>query len=391
MKDLYDAPVARRPGPHDTPERTAFRDAIRRFVQAELAPHAADWDEAGEVPWDVHARLGALGVWGFGIDEALGGLGFDDCHMRVAYCEEVAMCGATGVQAALNGRQISVEPIARLASSDLARRVLPEVLSGREGSSLAITEPSGGSDVAALRTTARRDGNHWVLNGRKTFITGGLRSSWFVVGARTGGAGLAGISLFLVPADAPGFSRASVGPKQGWWASDTATLTFDDCRVPAENLMGDEDRGFLAIMENFNLERLGLACSCLGMMRVCLADAVDWAGQRETFGRPLIARQAIRHKIADMSARIDALEAWIDRLAWEVNEGPMPVAGIAKCKVFASKSLEFCASEAMQVLGGAGYLRGGRVERIWREVKVFAIGGGSEEIMRDLAVRQMGL
>ena len=377
--------------PFDTEERRAFRDTIAGFVAAEIAPYADAWDEAGDVPWELHAKVGALGVWGFGIDEKYGGLGFDDCFMRLAYSEEFAKCGATGVQAALNGRMISLDPIQRLASEDIRMRVLPDVIAGRKGSSLAITEPSGGSDVASLRTRAERDGNHFRLNGEKTFITGGMKSDFFVVGARTGGPGLGGISLFLVEADAPSFSRTPLKRKMGWWASDQATLHFDDCRVPAENMMGEEDKGFLAIVQNFNLERLGLAASCLGMMKVCMEDSIQWARERETFGRPLITRQVIRHKIADMSARIDATEAYLNQICWQINAGDMPIAEICKAKVFATKSLEFCASEAMQILGGAGYLRGNRIERVYREVKVMAIGGGSEEIMRDLAARQMGL
>ena len=377
--------------PFETDERRAFRESVRSFVERELAPHADEWDEAGSIPWDVHQKNGALGIWGLGIDESYGGLGFDDAFMRAAYSEEMAMAGAGGITAALNGRAISIDPIARLASPDIRSRVLPDIIAGRKGSSLGITEPSGGSDVAAMKTTAKRDGNHFVLNGSKTFITGGMTSDYFVVGARTGGSGLSGISLFFVEADAPGFSRTPIERKMGWWCSDQATLYFDNCRLPAENLMGEEDRGFIAIMQNFNLERLSMIAGSLGMMKLCLRECISWAQERETFGEKLITRQVIRHKIADMSMKIDALEALLNQLCWQINEGDMPVAQIAKGKVFATTSLEFCASAAMQIFGGAGYLRGNLVERVYREVKVMAIGGGSEEIMRDLAVRQMGL
>ncbi len=377
--------------PFETEERRAFRETLAAFVAAEITPYADEWDEAGEIPWDLHEKIGALGVWGFAIDEEYGGLGFDDCFMRAAYSEELAKCGAGGVGAALNGRMISIEPIQRLASPEIKARALPDIVSGRKGSSLCITEPSGGSDVANLRTTARRDGNHFVLNGAKTFITGGMKADYFVVGARTGGPGPAGISLFFVDLDMPGFSRTAIDRKMGWWCSDQATLYFDDCRVPAENMMGAENAGFIAIMENFNLERIGLIAGSLGAMKVCLDQSIAWAQERETFGKKLIRHQVIRHKIADMSMRIDALEALLNALCWQINEGEMPVAEIAKAKVFATKNLEFCASEAMQIFGGAGYLRGNPVERIYREVKVMAIGGGSEEIMRDLAVNQMGL
>ena len=377
--------------PFETEERQAFRDSVHSFVEREIRPHADSWDEAGEVPWELHRKAGALGLFGFGIDERYGGLGFDDAFMRAIYAEEISQCGATGVPADLGARSISVGPIHTLGSEEVKLRVLPPVLRGERGASLAITEPSGGSDVANLRTRAVRDGADYVLNGDKTFITGGMRSDYFVVAARTGGEGLTGISLFLVEADTPGFTRQPLARKMGWWCSDTASLFFDDCRVPAENLLGPEDRGFLAVMENFNFERFFMTAQCLGMMQACLDDAIAWARDRKTFGKRLIQHQVIRHKLADMSARIDATRALIGQIAWNINEGEMPVAAISKAKFFASKGLEFCASEAMQILGGAGYLRGNRVERIYREVKVMAIGGGSEEILRDLAARQMGL
>jgi len=377
--------------PFETEERKAFRDMVRDFVAREIKPHADDWDEKGQVPWELHREAGALGLFGFGIDECYGGLGFDDAFLRAIYAEEISQCGATGVPADLGARSISVGPIHTLGSEQLKQRVLPRVLSGEQGASLAITEPSGGSDVANLRTRAVRDKGDYVLQGAKTFITGGMRSDYFVVAARTGAEGLSGISLFLVDADAPGFSRQPLARKMGWWCSDTASLFFDDCRVPAENLLGPEGRGFLAVMQNFNFERFFMAAQCLGMMQACLDDATTWARERKTFGKRLVEHQVIRHKLADMSARIDATRALIQQIAWNINEGEIPVAEICKAKFFASKGLEFCASEAMQILGGAGFLRGNRIERIYREVKVMAIGGGSEEILRDLAARQMGL
>jgi acyl-CoA dehydrogenase len=377
--------------PFDTAERIAFRNTLKEFVFKEMTPFANQWDEKGKIPWELHQKVGALGVWGFGIEEQFGGLGMDDCFMRAIFNEEFAMCGSGGITAAMNGRMISVEPIQRLASDEIKARALPEIVSGRKGSSLGMTEPSGGSDVAAMKTTARRDGNHFLINGSKTFITGGMTSDYFVIGARTGEVGLSGISLFFVDADTHGFERVSLEKKMGWWCSDQATLYFNDVRVPAENLMGEEDKGFISIMENFNYERLSMASGVLGMMKVCLNESISWAKERKTFGEPLISRQVIRHKIADMSAKIDALEAYINQVCWLLNSGEKPIAEISKLKFFSTKALEFCASEAMQIMGGAGYLRGNPIERIYREVKVMAIGGGSEEIMRDLAVKQMGL
>ncbi|MGB0908474.1 MAG: acyl-CoA dehydrogenase family protein, partial [Maricaulaceae bacterium] len=350
--------------PFETPERKAFRETIENFVQTEIRPYAHDWDEAGEIPLALHEKIGALGVWGFGIDEEYGGLGFDDSFMRCDYATAMGMCGAGGVPAGLGGRGISIDPIQKLASKEIKDRCLKDIIEGRAQSSLGITEPGGGSDVAALKTTAKRDGNHWMLNGSKTFITGGMQSEYFVIGARTGGAGLGGISLFFVDADTPGFSRTPLTKKMGWWASNQATLYFDDCHVPAENMMGQQDKGFIQIMHNFNYERLGLTAWALGMMKVCLEDSIEWAQQRETFGKPMIKHQVIRHKIADMSAKVDAVQSYLWMICAQIDKGHMPVAEICKSKFFATKALEFCASEAMQILGGAGYLRGNRVENV---------------------------
>ncbi len=377
--------------PYETEEHKAFRETMARFVDAEVRPHVDEWDEAGAIPREIHEKAGALGYFGFGVEEKYGGLGFDDCLMRAAASEEMSKCGATGVVAALGGTMISISPIQMLASEEIKDRALPDIVSGAKSSSLSITEPSGGSDVANLTTRAERDGNHFVLNGTKTFITGGMTSDYFVVAARTGGPGLSGISLFFVDAETPGFTRSALERKMGWWCSDQATLYFDNCRVPAENLLGEEDRGFISVMKNFNYERIGLIAQALGMSKVCLDESIAWAKERETFGKRLIEHQVIRHKIADMSARIDALEAFLNQIYWLSDNAEMPLAEISKAKFLATKTLEFCASEAMQILGGAGYLRGNPVERMYREVKVVAIGGGSEEIMRDLAVRQMGL
>ncbi|RLQ22042.1 acyl-CoA dehydrogenase [Seongchinamella sediminis] len=377
--------------PFETEERRTFRETIRRYVETEIKPFIDDWDEAGDFPWRLHEELGDMGYFGFGVSEDHGGLGFDDAFMRFAAAEEMARAGGTGVWAGVGGRSISIGPIEHLASEEIRARCLQDIVLGRKGSCLAITEPSGGSDVANMQTTAVRDGDEWVINGSKTFITGGMKGDFFVVAARTGGEGLVGISLFFVDADTQGFSRSALERKMGWWASDQATLYFDNCRVPAANLMGEENHGFIAIMKNFNYERLSMIAGALGMMRTCLEESIAWAQERQTFGKPLIRHQAIRHKIAEMSARIDQIEAYGNMICWQVNKGNMPVAEICKGKFAATRALEYVASEAMQIFGGAAYLRGNPVERIYREVKVFAIGGGSEEIMRDLAVRQMGL
>ena len=377
--------------PFETDEVMAFRHSLSQFLADEVWPHVDEWDEAGEFPWWVHEKAGALGVFGLGIDEAYGGLGFDNAFMRAALWQEFGRGCSGGVTASLGARNIMTGPLQALASEEIKKKALAEIVSGRKGGALAITEPSGGSDVANMATRAIRDGDDYVLNGSKTFITGGLHASYFVVGARTGGEGLEGISLFFVEASAPGFSRESVGPKMGWWSSDTATLHFDDCRVPAAHMLGEEGQGFLAIMNNFNFERLGMSAQMLGMAELCLAECIRYAQERETFGSPLVHHQSIRHKIADMSSKVDAMQAYLLHVCWLVEEGEKVAGEIAKLKLFCSKELEYVANEAMQIFGGAAYLRGNPVERVYREVKVMSIGGGSQEIMRDLAVRQMRL
>lgn len=372
-------------------EQAAFHDSLAKFVEAEIRPHADAWDEAGAVPEALHLKAAELGIFGFGIDADLGGLGFDDMFMRASVGELLGGCGASGICPALGSRNISTGVIEALGTEAQRRLCLPDIVSGRAISALAVTEPSGGSDVANLRTSARRDGAGWVLNGAKTFISGGMNSRWYVVAARTGGPGIGGISAFLVPRDAPGFTRQALDRKTGWWASDTASLFFDDCHLPGDALLGPENRAFGAFMENFNFERVTMIGMCLGMARLCYRESLRYARERETFGKRLVDHQVIAHKLADMSMRIDALAAWLGQICLMSNQGQMPVAEICKAKVFASQALEAVASDAMQILGGAGYLRGSPVERVWREIKVMAIGGGSEEIMRELAVRQMGL
>ena len=377
--------------PFDTEDRKTFREMVSKFLEAEIWPYVDEWDEAGEYPHEINEKVCELGVFGFGIDEKYGGLGFDDQFMRKDVSVEMGRTSAGGLFASVGSRNIMLGPLTELANEEIKLKALPDLMSGKKGGSLGITEPGGGSDVARMKTTARKDGNEWVLNGSKTFITGGMQASYFVIGARTGKEGLGGISLFFVEADTPGFTRSSIDKKMGWWSSDTATLYFDNCRIPADNLMGEENKGFLAIMNNFNYERYMMGAQMLGMAKRCFEECVQYSQERQTFGKNLIEHQVIRHKLADMSAKIDAMDAYLNQVAQLMNDGEMPVAEISKIKFYCSECIESIASEAMQIFGGAGYLRGNAVERIYREVKVMAIGGGSKEIMKDLTIKQLGL
>lgn len=381
---------ARLPNPHMQEEHLAWRAALRRFIDAEIMPYASDWDEAGAIPNTLWPKAAEVGLLGLGYPEAFGGVPGDSWHSWIVN-EELARIGVGGVPASLMVHGIGLPPILNWGTSAMQAEIAPPILRGEKWISLGISEPGGGSDVANLSTTAVRDGDHYVVTGSKTYITGGMRANWVSTAVRTGGAGAKGVSMLLIPTDTAGFSRTPLDRKMGWWASDTATLYFDQVRVPVSNLIGSENEGFRVIMTNFNNERMGMAAAMEAFGRVCLEESVAWATERTTFGKRLADHQVIRHKIAQMKQKLNATQAYI-RFCYESIEAGTPNPGdIALLKVQASEVMEFCAREAMQILGGLGYMRGNRVERIYREVRVNAIGGGSEEIMRDLATRQYGL
>jgi acyl-CoA dehydrogenase len=370
-----------------------FRDTVRAFATREIAPYANEWDEAGGFPRELYRKASQAGLLGLGYPEEYGGTPCDIFY-KLILSEELARGGAGGVCASLMSHTIGSPPILAAGSAAMKRRVLPAVLAGERISALAITEPSGGSDVASLRTTAILEGDHYVVNGEKTFITSGMRADYYSVAVRTNPAdrGAGGVSLLLIERDTPGFSRTEL-KKMGWWASDTATLHFENCRVPAANLIGEENRGFPIVMRNFNSERIGMAAGAYGFAQICLEDALAWARERKTFGLPLSERQVIRHKLVDMAIRIETTRTLLEDLAWRVeNSAGDPkvlVAQLSMLKVQSMQTLQYCADTAVQILGGMGFMRGTRVERIYREVKVNMIGGGSEEIMKDLAARQL--
>lgn len=368
-----------------------WRATVRAFVDREIAPYANEWDEAGGFPRELHKKAVDVGLIGLGYPEEFGGVGdgTDVFHAIIAQ-EELARPGAGGIVAGLMTHGIGLPPVMALGSEALKRRVAPPVLAGEKLISLCVTEPSGGSDVANIRTRAVRDGDDYIVNGEKTYITTGCRADFLTVAVRTGGEGAGGLSFLLVETDRPGVTRTPL-QKMGWWASDTASIHFDDVRVPAENLVGEENRGFLGIVGNFNMERLSMAAQSAAFARACIEDAANWARERTTFGKPLSKHQVIRHKFAEMVRRVHATTAYLDWCAALVADGASPIAELSLLKVQATRTMEHCAREAMQILGGAGFIRGQRVERIYREVRVMAIGGGSEEIMNDLAARQLGL
>lgn len=377
-------------GPLYNEDHQAWRATLRKFIEAEIMPHVEAWEEAGEFPRDLYKKAAEVGLLGLGYPEEYGGTPVNDPVYLLVTAEEMARIGAGGINASLMVHGIGLPPVLAIGSEELKRRVAPQVLAGEKIHALGITEPSGGSDVANLKTRAVRDGDHYIVNGSKMFITGGMRADYYTVAVRTGGDGAKGISLLLLERDMPGFTRTPL-KKQGWLSSDTAALYFDDVRVPVSNLIGQENQGFIGIMLNFNNERIGLAASAVAYARVCFEDALAWARERQTFGKRLADHQVIRHKFSEMARKIAATQAYLEQCVMRVKAGETPVADLSLLKVQATLTMEFCAREAMQVMGGASYIRGCRVERIYREVRVNAIGGGSEEIMRDLAARQLGI
>ena len=388
--------------PEPTPQDIALvADAARRFAQTEVLPHLSAWEDAGEVPRALHRRAAELGWLGLGYPEALGGTPAG-WRLRNALTGALARHAASGgLMASLFSHHIALPPLLRHGSPALQAEVVPPVLRGERIAALAITEPGGGSDVAALRTRARRDGGDYVVDGEKVFITSGMRADWITVAVRTepSGKGPAGLSLLMVPGDAAGLSRHALD-KMGWRCSDTAHLRFDSVRVPARYLVGDEGSGFRAILTNFNGERLSMAALALGFAEACHDEALAWARQRRTFGALLVEHQVIRHRLMDMKMRLESTRAWLDAVSdrADLAERGEPAAGGAEwvaqvclLKNHATQTLQFCADAAVQTLGGMGFMRGTVSERVYREVKVMMIGGGSEEIMKELAARQLGL
>ena len=373
-------------------ELAAFRDGVRAWMDAEVAPFVREWDEAGRFPRELYRRAAQMGLLQLGYPEQLGGT---PCAFafRLAAAQEIARAGSGGLMASLFSHNIGLPPVVEHAHAALQQRIVPAVLAGEAIAALAITEPGGGSDVARLRTTARLESGHWVIEGEKTFITSGLRADWLTVAVRTGGPGAGGISLIAVPGASPGLQRTELD-KMGWWCSDTAHLRFGGVRVPADHLIGPENAGFRMIMANFNGERLLMSAGACAFAQVCLDETLDWARTRQTFGQPLVAHQVVKHRLMDMRMRIRASEALLQdvtaRFEAHPND-PDTVADLCLLKNQATQTMQFCADAAVQTLGGMGYMRGTKSERIYREVKVMMIGGGAEEIMKELAARQLGL
>ena len=375
----------------------ALAETVKRFTLERIAPQVNGWDEAGEFPRALYQEAAALGLLGLGYPEALGGTPAPFALRNAVSTTMARHCGSGGLMASLFSLNIGLPPVLRHGSTQVQQEVVPAVLRGEKIAALAITEPGAGSDVAGLRTRARRDGNEWIVDGEKVYITSGMRADWITIAVRTGEAGskgAGGISMLLVPGDAAGLSRTALD-KMGWWCSDTAHLRMDGVRVPARFLLGEEGGGFKIIMSNFNGERLGMSAMALGFAQACYDEALDWARQRKTFGSVLVEKQVIRHKLVDMQMRIASTRAWLDAVTALADEGklesdPDCVAQVCMLKNHSTQTMQFCADQAVQILGGMGFMRGTIAERVYRDAKVYMIGGGAEEILNDLAARQLG-
>lgn len=367
------------------------RDSVRRFVEREILPHIDDWEEAGEFPRDLYLKAGAAGILGIGYPEQYGGSHEGDLFAKLAASEELMRSGSGGLVAGLCSLDIGLPPVLKWAPPALRERIVPEVLSGEKIMALAVTEPSGGSDVAGLKTRAVRDGDFYRVTGSKIFITSGVRADYYTVAVRTGGEGFGGVSLLLVEKGTPGFSVGRKLKKMGWWASDTAELFFDDCKVPVENLIGVENAGFACIMANFQSERLALAIMANMTAQLALEEALKWSREREAFGKPIGKFQVLKHRLAEMATQLEVSREFTYRQAAKMAAGKSVIKEISMAKNFATDIADKITYDAVQVLGGMGYMRESLVERLYRDNRILSIGGGTREVMNEIIAKQMGL
>jgi acyl-CoA dehydrogenase len=374
-----------------TPEREQLRKTVRAFTEREILPNVEEWERTGDLPRALHRRAGAAGLLGAGLPESVGGGGGDGAD-SVVICEELHQTGAPGgVFASLFTCGIAVPHMIASGDPRLIEEFVRPTLAGDKIGALAITEPDGGSDVGHLRTTAVLDGDHYVVNGAKTYITSGVRADYVVSAVRTGGPGAAGVSLLVVEKGTPGFEVSRKLDKMGWRSSDTAELSYTDVRVPAANIIGSENSGFLQIAQAFVSERIGLAAQAYSSAQRCLDITAQWCRDRETFGRPLISRQSVQNTLTEMARRIDVARVYshnvVERqLAGETNL----IAPVCFAKNTAVEAGEWVAHQAVQLFGGLGYMSESEVERQYRDMRILGIGGGTTEILTALAAKTLG-
>jgi acyl-CoA dehydrogenase len=374
-----------------TPERRQLRKTVRSFAEREILPHVAEWERVGELPRDLSRKAAAAGLLGVGFPESVGGEGGDAADVAII-AEELHEAGTPGgVFASLFTVGIAVPHMIGSGDARLIEKFVKPTLVGELIGSLAITEPGGGSDVGHLRATAVRDGDHYVVNGAKTYITSAVRGDYIVAAVRTGGPGAAGISMLVIEKGTPGFEVSRKLDKMGWRSSDTAELSFTDARVPVDNLVGAENTGFLQIAQAFVSERIGLAVQAYSSAQRCLDLTVQWCRDRETFGKPLISRQAVQNTLAEMAQRIDVARVYSRNVVERQLGGDTAlIAEVCFAKNTAVEAGEWVASQAVQLFGGMGYMTECEIERQYRDMRILGIGGGTTEILTALAAKALG-
>ncbi len=373
-----------------TEEQRALRESARTFVEREVAPHLTLWEAERGLPRDLHRAAAKHGFLGVSFPEEVGGSG-GGLMDSVALTEAILESGGSGgLIASLFTHGIALPHIVMSGNADLIDRYVRPTLAGETIGSLAITEPGGGSDVANLRTTAVRDGDHYVVNGSKTFITSAVRADFVTTAVRTGGPGYKGISLLVIDKDTPGFTVTRKLEKLGWHCSDTAELGFVDARVPVTNLVGEENSGFVQIAMAFVTERVGLAVQGYGTAQRCLDLSVAYVKDREAFGGTLISNQVVRHKLVAMHRMIEAARIYTREVARRYDNGEQPLVEALHAKKLGVDAAKFCVDQAVQLHGGTGYMNGTEVEMHYRDSRILGIGGGADEVLDDLVAKLLG-
>jgi acyl-CoA dehydrogenase len=386
------AAATRAPLPPFTDEHEELGESIRRFVEKELRPHAQEWEDARWFPNDVFHRMAELGYLGLKYPEEYGGQGGDYLHDAVL-TEELARCGSGGLAAGIGAHiGIATPPVWKFGTEEQKQRWLAPAIRGERIAALGITEPDAGSDVAGIRTFAGKVDGGYVVNGSKTFITNGVRADFVVTAVKTTKeGGHHGISFLVIEKGMDGFSVSRKLEKMGWHASDTGELAFDDVFVPAENLLGEENKGFYLIMANFQWERLLMALGSVGAMQVMLERTIHYAQERHAFGRPIARHQAIRHKLAEMAVKAETGRALTYHALRLFSEGHDAIREVTMAKLKTQRDAFDVADDALQIHGGAGYMKEYDIERAARDARLGPIGGGTDEVMKEILGGQLGL
>jgi acyl-CoA dehydrogenase len=377
--------------PWQTSERQALRDLASSFTRKEILPNIDRWEDEGELPRELHRRTAEVGLLGIGFPEEVGGSGGDLRDLTVMTEAMIEAGASTGVLASLLTHVIAVPHMATVGNPEHIERWVRPTLAGAKIGSLGVTEPDTGSDVAGIRTYARRDGDHYVVNGAKLFITSATRADFITAAVRTGGPGSSGVSLLVVETDTPGFAVSRRLKKMGWLCSDTGELAFSEARVPVGNLVGAEGSGFVQIMKQFQVERAFIAVQAYATAQRCLDLTIDYIRQRETFGRPLSTRQVVRHKVVDMATAVDVARTYTHAAIDRIVAGDTDVRMVSMAKNEAVAACDLAVDTAVQLHGGMGYLRETEVERHYRDSRILGIGGGTTEIMKEVIAKQIGL